>query len=233
MQITSEPRPTRPEAVIQGIYAETANFYDEIRPSMGANAFGYKILYGPPRVEAPIVFLGINPGGDAKDFEKGKRIGEFGEHGGWPSECEYADSTWNLARALQIIFNPAFLKACTGLNANFFRSKSVKTWNSLPASVRKRAEQFSADRAKRILEVLSPRLIVTIGFGPLDKLHDKTSIIRDVLVNGDRSLIRSGSVFGRQTLALRHLSASRSTIRPSADEMILIRDHMTQYAVSP
>lgn len=217
------------ESTIRNIYLETATFYDQIRPRMGAHAFGFKILYGPPLVNAPIAFVGINPGGSLIDKIKGERIGEFGEHGGWPPECEYADSNWKLARALQNVFKPSFLKECTGLNANFFRSPSEDSWKSLPHDLRRMAENFSAVRAQKILSVLAPRLVVIIGFGLMDKLRDRSSTITNVLENRERILIRSGTVFGFRSLALRHLSASRITVRPSPDEMIMIRDYFMQY----
>jgi hypothetical protein len=59
------------EKLCREIYRETGEFYDRVRPRPGDKSFGYKILYGPPLVHAPIAFVGLNPGG----VKSGKILG--------------------------------------------------------------------------------------------------------------------------------------------------------------
>lgn len=86
----------------QLLYSETAKLYRDLAPQMGKNAFGYKILYGPPRMGAPILFVGDQPGGGASDSEAGE---EAGEHDRWPEHCEYGFERWRLAKQMRAIWS--------------------------------------------------------------------------------------------------------------------------------
>jgi hypothetical protein len=59
------------EELCVAIYAETRAFYGETAQQLGAEAYGFRILYGPPISRVPILFLGVQPGGGAPDADKG------------------------------------------------------------------------------------------------------------------------------------------------------------------
>ena len=74
---------------------------------MGAANLGFKILYGPPVVEPPILFIGYQPGGEKESMIES-------EHQGWPEACEYVE----------------VLEACVGVNAIFLRAPADGTYQN-------------------------------------------------------------------------------------------------------
>lgn len=107
------------EEVFKNIYAETNEIYNLYRQQLGSNDFGFKILYGPPRLNPPVLFIGDQPGGKNADEKPNER-------NGWPLHCEFTTETWRLASIMQSMFDSSFLRNCIGINANFFRSPNSK-----------------------------------------------------------------------------------------------------------
>jgi hypothetical protein len=88
-----------PEHTALQIYAEAVDFFAQLSPR-----YGYKILYGPPHHQAPILFIGYQPGG---------KVPESGENDHWPSVCQYAtEGHWRLNEAMWKLFDKEFLKQC-------------------------------------------------------------------------------------------------------------------------
>jgi hypothetical protein len=65
------------------IYAETGQTYSRYRQQLGPHDYGFKILYGPPHQNPPVLFVGDQPGGSVADEKENERFG-------WPNVCEYA-----------------------------------------------------------------------------------------------------------------------------------------------
>ena len=148
--------------ICRRIYAETARFYNRLSDEMGERAFGYRILYGPPKIEAPILTLAFQPGGGKKDADEGLIAGE---RASWPTYNEYAVASYTLARKMQSVWGPDLLHRCVGLNIVFFRARNKDTWGLFPKDLRDRASQFCLPRVRELVQTLRPKLIVIVGLG--------------------------------------------------------------------
>ena len=191
-----------PEEVCQKIYFEAQDFFGEARRPFN---YGFKILYGPPIIRAPVLFIGYQPGGADDDHE---RKVNRGSDKGWPAICEYATESWILAKTMRKMFGRAFLEQCTGLNAIFLRAPSVDFYNrQLDQSSRTAIKEFCLPRVGRMVEAINPQKIVAIGFSTLelfgggnpDLLHEKTGF----------ALTKVGKICERRAVATQHLSGAR------------------------
>ena len=194
-------------AICEDVYKKTAAFYAKIQPVLKivGNDFGYKILYGPPKVNPPILFIGYNPGGVYKDAKNGE---EAGERIGWPKKHEYADEAadYRLAKNIRKLWNEdkKFLSECVSLNYLFIRFPDKK---SLPKYAG--IEAFCAPECERIVRILKPKLIVVIGITTLHKKIFKASDAAPIKRgNGDR-LIQEGELWGLPAVATMHLSGAQ------------------------
>lgn len=196
--------------ICAAVYEETQRYYGAKAPYMADAALGFRILYGPPIVDAPILFIGFQPGGSS--------IEDDSHHRTWPAECHYATSSWPLARRMRAIWTAETLALCTGLNAIFFRASSVQSWRALPRPLRLELEAFSLTRAERIVRALSPQRIVVIGLATFDRL----TIGNVVPLGSDRTLMKQGLLWGAPTTGVIHLSGARV----SSDEIRLIANYV-------
>lgn len=195
------------EQLCRSVYSETASLYDHLVPKMGERALGYKILYGPPKVRAPILFLGYQPGGSKCDARKGELDGE---RVGWPQECEYATAKWLLAQKMREIWGAELLAECVGLNLIFFRARSIKEWKRVPLDVLAEAKAHSREKAALLVGALQPQKIVVIGLGAFD-LMTKTfgATSRSIVRPAERDLIRGADLCGIPSLGTIHLTGAR------------------------
>jgi len=180
------------------IYAETNHIYSQYRQQLGTNDLGFKILYGPPHLNAPVLFIGDQPGGTAAEDFKSERYE-------WFPKCEYATESWPLARNMQNMFGPTFLLGCVGVNANFFRAQNSSSWNSVPRSLRDTLERFCSEQLFKLISLLNPIQIVVIGFSTLDKFCSSQPLLYGAK---DRVLMRAGKVGQRPAVSTLHLSGA-------------------------
>ncbi|MCJ2067812.1 hypothetical protein MKK75_03145 [Methylobacterium sp. J-030] len=186
-----------PASICREIYAETRGFYEAHASALKDAALGFRILYGPPLAQAPVLFLGYQPGG---------KIAEGGvQHETWPVLSEYATEAWPLAVRLRETLGKEVVERSTGLNAIFFRSKSVADWGRIERSLRRELEMFSLARAERIVRTLMPRHVVVIGLGTVDHL---TAGVAETL-GTRRVLIKRGELWGAPATGIIHLSGAR------------------------
>ena len=181
------------------VYEETNAVYSQSKQRLGVNDLGFKILYGPPHQNAPILFIGDQPGGAVKDEKEDERFS-------WPNVCEYATETWHLAKNMRAMFGLTLLKDCVGVNTNFFRAPNVKTWQKIPAVVRNALEQFSREKLLEIIRITNPKQIVVIGLGTLDKFGPTTPNLSSA--NG-RVLVKRGQLDGWPAISTLHLSGAQ------------------------
>jgi hypothetical protein len=126
----------------------------------------FKILYGPPFFNPPILFIGYQPGGGAEDCARELLDGA---HDGWPAVCEYATESWKLAYWMRRMFGAELLTRCVGLNAIFVRAPKVEIYRkTVASSVREKIEKFCLPRVEQLIDVMQPQRIVSVGFETLD-----------------------------------------------------------------
>ena len=186
----------------QTIYRETKEFYAQIAEDCGN--LGFKILYGPPLLNPPILFIGYQPGGGAESYEEELKSGA---HDGWPQVCEYATENWKLAKTLQRMFGVELLEKCVGLNAIFIRSPSVNVYNAtLTPSLRIQINRFCLSRVDEMIKLMEPQRIVLIGFETLNLFGGGIVSLQN---EKGRTLIKTGKVADREVMATLHLTGAQ------------------------
>ncbi|MCS0495931.1 hypothetical protein NVS89_12555 [Ancylobacter sp. MQZ15Z-1] len=199
-------------AICRSVYEETRAFHAGTAMELGEADFGFRILYGPPRVATPLLFLGDQPGGGEKDNRKGLADGE---RESWPETSDYATACWKLAKRIRNVWDDPPMGESTGLNLNFFRSASQGEWRRLPLSLRAKLEEFSLPRAVRIVRALAPRHIVVIGLGTFQRVVGvaEAAAVRHALVSDrGRVLGRTGELWGSPATGVLHLSGAHISV---------------------
>ncbi len=188
------------EAICRDIYSETRVQYDSVKPDLGSAALGFRILYGPPAIAAPYVFLGFQPGGTKDESDEG-------QHDGWPDRSWYASSKAPLARQLRYIFAIDTVRH-SGLNMIFFRARNLAAWDSIPPKLKTELERFSLERVERLIAALQPQHLIVIGLRTFRQLTqgDGVTVLRGK--RGNR-LVVQGAFGGRLTSGIVHLSGAR------------------------
>jgi hypothetical protein len=185
------------EAVCRDVHAQTQAFHARVASRLGHRDHGFRVLYGPPFPEAPVLFLGFQPGGGKEDMSSD-------HHAGWPERCEYAHETWLLAKRMRAIWGADFLDRCTGLNLIFFRARNIRAWKALEANLRNEIECFCRAQVERVVEAIAPKRIVVIGIGTFDRLK-----VENVeLFKKGRTLAKVGKIYGRPAPGVIHLSGA-------------------------
>ena len=81
------------EGEVQAIYDQTAEFFRSVSQDFPAGEYrAYEILYGPPAVAAPVMFIGFQPGGDGAEYVAPST---------WDERCVSAHADWPLASRLR------------------------------------------------------------------------------------------------------------------------------------
>jgi hypothetical protein len=78
------------ESKIRQIYAATHNQWEARKAGLGPlYELAFKILHAPPCTHPPVLFIGIQPGGDKPDTASGEMFG-------WPDGLDYetGGGTW-------------------------------------------------------------------------------------------------------------------------------------------
>jgi hypothetical protein len=207
---------TSPEAVCERVSAEMHAFYAKNREALGNR--GYRVMYGPPVMNPPILFIGYQPGGagPGDDDLSDERTPL------WPAECDYAVKDWRLAKAMRRMF-PGVLDRCTGLNAIFVRSPTVATYvREVGIDLRRETEAFCRPRVEAIVEALSPAIIVIIGFSSLQVFGQSEPALTNAR---GRNLVREGRIADRPAFATLHLSGAQiaRTDRAAIADFLLTR----------
>lgn len=204
-----------PNGKIADIYARAKALHAQVKPGLGTADLGYEVLYGPPLPDAPILFVGFQPGGD-----KWQPLPVT-----WPTAMEYGNThdPYPLASRLQLAFKPAFLNQCNAVNAIFLRAPSEERYRTIDAAIRSDFEKLSLQAVQDLIGCLRPRLVVTLGFNTM-KLFTTDEV--DPLESGGRWLLYRASIAGTPAVAIRHPTGARPPA--SNDEMKEIGDAVRQ-----
>jgi len=134
-----------PETIIHSIH-QTWIKYSNLLPG------GYKVFYGPYE-RHPLLIIGFNPGGNAKDF-----IPHL-----YPPEHEYLTHDYVMARQMRYYLDPRIIGKSVKTNILFFRTSNVQEWNAVPASRRKELEAICASHVSSIIDDMKPTTILAEG----------------------------------------------------------------------
>jgi hypothetical protein len=179
----------------KAVYRETRDFYAGIEPWLGDRAYGFKILYGPPRLAPPVLFIGYQPGGKEK---------EPGEQDCWPDRIDYAVKRWPLAKKLRQVFSLDELDQCNGFNALFVRARNMAEYRKLDCDVLEKIDAHCRPRVADFVAWMRPKLIVIIGVatGEILGLAERDPVL---------PTIRRGSFAGAPAIAVPHLVSAHLT----------------------
>jgi hypothetical protein len=168
---------------------------------------GFEILMGPPYKNAPLLFIGYQPG-DWLDGPQAARA--KGYESSWVTKtCQYAHEEWLLARRMRKMFGryPGLLERSVGLNAVFVRARGIDEYKTqVAADTRKLIEEFCLEKVRAIVELIEPLKIVVIGFSTMEVFRES---VRTTNTIGPRRILGRGRVFGRPAFVTPHLSAAR------------------------
>ena len=197
------------DAACRNIYAETSKC-SPIAPILG-DQFGFEILMGRPFIEAPVLFIGYQPGNWALSVSQARHAGYERD---WVvnDKSQYATENWRLAIKLRAIFGPekiSVLERSVGLNAIYVRAKNVLQYTkSVTLGDRKLIQSYCFNCNQQIIQLIRPKKIIVIGFGAMDVFGPSTP---DVLGYDNRCLTKLGLICDKEALAIRHLTGARFT----------------------
>lgn len=188
--------------------------YDSTRelPVLKDPAIGFEILLTPPRRKPPLLLIGYQPG-NAKSDMPIEEARNRGFEKTWPSTHTIVDGKYRLAARLRALFEeaPDTLRESVALNAIFIRHRDVEGYHkAYSQSTRDDIQQFCLGHVKNITEGLDPQHVLVIGLSTF-ALFDENPSADHKSETTKRSLYKRGHVFGREALAIPHLSGSRIT----------------------
>jgi len=187
---------------------------------------GFEILLTPPRLKPPIMLIGYQPGNAKRDMPV-REARNKGFEKTWPQSNTIVDGSYLLAQRLREIFqeDPDLLARSVALNAVFIRHVDVQGYEKVYSrSARKEILQFCLGHVKSIVDALEPARLMIIGLGTLS-LFDRNATSIQKSSTTARTISRRGRVFGREALAVPHLSGSRIT----REDRLEIKDAVLKY----
>lgn len=212
------------DAACRMIYAQTSDF-PPIKRILG-DQFGFEILMGRPFIEAPVLFIGYQPGNWALSVNEA-RYGGYEKDWVKDGKSQYATENWRLAIKLRGIFGPeniSVLEKSVGLNAIYVRAKNVLQYiKSITLDDRKLIQNYCLNCNQQIVQLIKPKRIIVIGFGTMD-LFGRS--VPDVLGNDNRCLTKLGLICDQEALVVRHLTGARFTSADYAATSDRIRDYL-------
>lgn len=205
--------------------------YDATRdhPLLKDPAIGFEILLTPPRPKPPLLLIGYQPGNGKRDMPI-QVARDRGFEKTWPQSNTVVDGSYLLARRLREIFQekPDLLARSVALNAVFIRHVDVQSYEkAYSRSAREEILQFCLGHVKSIIDALEPARILVIGLGTLS-LFDRNGTPAQKSSTTARTISKPGKVFGRESLAVPHLSGSRIT----REDRLEIKNAVLNYCTS-
>jgi hypothetical protein len=155
------------QAKINKIYSETLEIYEAARKSLGEEAHGFRVLYGPLLESTRTLIVGFQPGGDWSHHK-------HDEHYAPPELNDYLTADWRLAIELRQRFGFEFLQQSVGTNAIFFRAPSIERWRNIPLNTRLSLEAFSLAKMDELIDLINPDQLLILGWDTVELLRQYT-----------------------------------------------------------
>lgn len=197
------------DSFCRDVYIKTAEF-PPIRKILG-EAFTFEVLMGQPFKEAPVLFMGYQPG-EWRLSPTEARLAGYETDWVVNGKSQYATEDWMLAKRLRSVFGPNnlhLLEKSVGLNAIFVRAPNIASYNkALSVADRKQIQRFCLTQNEDMIRIIKPKKILTLGFGTMDVFGPSRA---DLLGNDKRALTKMGFICEQETLAVRHLTGARFT----------------------
>ena len=132
------------QAILAEVISETDAKWEKSRHLYPFGAAGFQVAFSPVSTGG-LVCIGMNPGGTEKDFDRVAAAT-------YPKSHDWFEWDYPLARKMRDSFRSIAaekqLEASTCLNLRFFRSQSMREWQTADRSVRRDLETFSVVRVR-------------------------------------------------------------------------------------
>jgi hypothetical protein len=208
---------------IKSLYAEAADFFAGVERRLHDASlpfYGFKLLNAPPIRRPEYLFVGYQPGGGVKDHLHELKLES---HLRWPDTPEYVAADWDLADRMRETFPHDALTRSVGSNVIFLRWPNVEDYRTtVPRGLREDVEKRSRGWLARMVDVINPQRVVTIGFGALGLEPTPPALFSP----NKRVLIRRGCLCGRKAVGMLHLTGCRI----SRVDRAAIKDWFAQHA---
>ncbi len=201
---------------IQQIYDDVRSWWSELsKNNPQVRHYGYSILLGPPKKSPPFLIVSLNPGA-SDDVMSHKVHGKKGRlrPDTWPESLSYLDGVSKFSKQLKNLFDGVDgveLNDCCATHIHFLRSREWKRMKSeleLSNAEFKQSQEFCRQRLDKIIQVISPKTILTFGKDAFDNLvPNPKQECWSLDSNGRPQRIAAyGSASGTLVIGLRHLS---------------------------
>ena len=196
-----------------GIVNEVTKKWESLEGAYELWSSGYMVFYSAVVEPVGLMLVGTNPGGGPEAFDRSlaRRI---------PDGHDYFDYNYPMATNMRSLFQAAgkleLLRSSLKTNLNFFRSRSVEEWKSVPEAVRRDLESLCLEHLARMIERANPRGILAEGFQAFDSLVERfgyvVSVRSDLKTSQGQRLyaVRQNSK-GRLLLGIRHPTGARTS----------------------
>jgi hypothetical protein len=210
--------PLHPKTVklSKDIYLSTLELFTSIEAEIEKTCAGFEILLGPPYQQAPIMFIGFQPGpGDYVSLDALER------RRNWPPTCDYVNAEWVLAQRLRDIFGDQLLARSVGTNAIFFQADTVAEYGKLKAKLRRTIERHCLPLVEKLVKAIEPKIVVFIGLQSM-RLFGETSVWKKS--GAKRTLLERGCIAGREAFSVLHLSGAWISSQDTTDITSALRN---------
>jgi hypothetical protein len=219
------------EQYCRDLYVRTRQEWDRVRHEFVTGGLAFGILYGPPRLDPPLLIVGTNPGYDEDDDSQT-----------WPSGNLFAiyppppprdQGRWSLARELRKYFmhigQETVLKESVPTNLLFFKSRGIEDWERNPPAARHRLEEWCSHEVKGLAFKMNPSRILVVGITPFEKLAGQTRW--EFRGSTRKRLYGTGTVFDKPAMGTIHLTSARPRLTPK--ERLQIEQELARFLSEP
>jgi hypothetical protein len=221
------------EEYCRDLYVCADQKWDQIRHEFVTGHLAFGILYGPPRLNPPLLIVRTNPGYDEDDDSQT-----------WPSENLFSiypppqrdKRRWRLAQELikyfEHIGQETVLKESVPTNLLFFKSRGMEKnikdrlgWKNNPLAARQSLEKWCYDEVRKLTVKINPSRILVVGITPYKRLAEDT---RPESRGAKRALYRRGTVFNKPATGPIHLTGrARPPLTP--EERLQIEQGLARF----
>jgi hypothetical protein len=154
------------ENLVKDVYREWKEKYPDYEN-------GFKVFYSVPYKNPKLMIISFQPGGNYSNFYE-ENLGNYKKDDFIIKENSYISNNHKMSKVVRKLFfnvdnGIEILETSVIFPLIFFRSSSVKKWNT--EIKRKEMEDFCFKKVSEIIKVLNPKKILVIGFGTYKELQ--------------------------------------------------------------
>lgn len=160
--------------------------YNEWKTNYSDWQYGFRIFFGPPKMNPTVLIISLNPGASTASTRKFQEERDRFESGDFspPKELSYWVRNYGMSKQVKDLFGEQvdLLKDKTvAFPVCFFRSHN---WDEIPRPTRQRMKRFCFPMASEIINRMPAKRMLIIGFKTYDYLED------NILANGNEGVFR-------------------------------------------